>query len=162
MLFKKIPAPIQSLVATALLFHLFNPLEELFKNKSVGSAVHLNNSAWQKTSEKAQVSQLEQTNALLCGTWRKLRSYMLIQVDIRIDSSLRAYILTCLRKFHSSCNNFFGFCETSRFTIPHGWEQTKLKALQTCVCMWAIAPWILKDYYCNFSCFLMARLPDAL
>lgn len=77
-------------------------------------------------------------------------------------AQLRTYILTCLRKFHSSCNNFFDFYQTSRLKIFHGWDQMKLKVRQTCVCMWAIAPQILKDYYCNFSCFLMARFPDAL
>lgn len=55
----------------------------------MGSAVHLNNSVWQKTSEKAQVSQLEQINALPGVTSRKLWSYMLIQADIRIDGSIK-------------------------------------------------------------------------
>lgn len=82
------------------------------------------------------VPHLEQNNALPCGMLHKLWSYMLIQGDIRIDNSLKTYILICLLiLLHSAYNIFFDLHGTSRHVVPRGWDEMKLKAPQACACM---------------------------
>lgn len=69
---------------------------------------------------------------------------MLIQRDIRIGNSLKTYVLICLLIIlHSAYNNLFDLRETSKHVGPRGWDEIKLKALQACACMRAIAPHVI-------------------